>query len=126
MSIIRNLAKIKEARENSRAKETSCNTNLTISDSVSIPEPSIIHESQEPSHTETNFGMLDYEAAKEASTKSKNTKRGSYQKYSAEERFDSGKHSAEYGTASILKKFAVLSEREYCPWNAPEIRGRIT
>lgn len=48
--------------------------------------------------------MLDYEAAKKASTKSKNTERVSYQKYSAENGFKIGKHSAEYGTGSTLKK----------------------
>ena len=35
MSIIHNLAKIKEAIENSRAKETSCDIDLAISVSVS-------------------------------------------------------------------------------------------
>ena len=109
MSIIQNLAKIKEVKDICRAKETSCDIYLTISDSVSIPGPSIIHESQESFHTETNLlCMLDYEAPKEASTKSKNRKRGSYQKYSAEERLNIGKHSVEYGTASTLKKFRSM------------------
>ena len=46
MSIIQNLAKTNSiAKEQySRAKETSCHIDLTISDSDSIPEPSIIHE----------------------------------------------------------------------------------
>ena len=48
--------------------------------------------------------MLDYEAAKEASTKSKNTERVSYQKYSAENGFKLGKHSGT-GTGSTLKKW---------------------
>ena len=52
--------------------------------------------------------MPDYELAKEEGTRFKNTKRGSYQKYSVEEWFNIGKHSAEYDTASILKKFKSM------------------
>ena len=103
MSILRNLAKIKEAREKSKAKEKRCDLDLSISDSASLPQPSVVGE-KIPSHCETNLGILDYEAVKESTTKSK-MKRGSYQTYSAVERYSIGRHASEHGTASTLRKF---------------------
>ena len=117
MSILQNLAKIKEAKEKNKAKDTRCDIDLSlsISDSDSLPKPLAIGE-KTPSHSVTNLGTLDYEAVKKETTKSKKTKRGSYQTYSAVERFNIEKHASEYGTASTLKKLknAHPQLKEYC------------
>ena len=96
MSILRNLAKIKETREKNKVKYTRCDIDLSISDTTASekklngePQPqSSEKDNKTPSHFETNLGVLDYEAAKKATLESKKTKRGSYQTYSAAERFN--------------------------------------
>ena len=60
LEILQKLEKLGRIEE--LKKQSACDIELTIP----VPEPSKIHESQEASHTETNIGMLDYEAAKEA------------------------------------------------------------
>lgn len=60
---------------------------------------------QLPSHSDTNLGVLDFEAASSAMKESDKNKRERYYKYTDEERFNIGKHMAELGAASSLRKF---------------------
>ena len=100
-SILRNLESIK-ARSKASSKETRCDLRKSLNP---------VHLSQRtrqvtvPSHSETSLGLLDYEAARDTGTSGLKKSRKNYQKYSPNERYNIGKHTPEFGKASILPRF---------------------
>ena len=106
MSILRNLAKIKEAREKRKATERSEVIDLVVECDLTKPRQEEAAPSNSiPKHNETSLGLLDYAAVVEASNKSIPKKRGSYLFFSPNERYEIGKRASEYGTASTLRRF---------------------
>ena len=98
MSILRSLAKIKETKQNAKSKESTCDVDLTNTDST-------FSKNTLPSHSETGLGLIDYKAAKDAGTSEEKKARGSYKMYSADQRYKIGKYASEYSTASTLRKY---------------------
>ena len=77
MSILRNLAKIKEARK--KRKEDAPSVDLTLSE-TGEKEDEITQASKLSNHFETSLGELDFQTVKEATVKKDiNNKRGNYQ-----------------------------------------------
>ena len=99
MSILRNLAKIKETRGNAKNKNISCDVDLTNDDLQNED-----YSYQQPSNLETGLGVLDHGSAKEAE-RNVSSKRGKYIKYSAVQRNKIGKYASEYSAASTLRKY---------------------
>lgn len=107
MSILRNLAKIREAREKKIAEDRRIDLVAQSANSIDLTgKEKTTPPSNVPSHSETGLGLLDYEAVLEATNNEK--KRGSYQAFSPAERYNIGKHASEHGTASTLRKFKNL------------------
>ena len=103
MSILRNLERIK-ARRKANSKETRCDIDLTKSlNSVDLSQRT--HQVTVPSHSETNLGLLVYETARDTRTNGLKKSRSNYQKYSPNERYNIGKHTSEFGTASTSRRF---------------------
>ena len=103
MSILRNLESIK-ARSKASSKETRCDIDLRKSlNPVDLSQRT--RQVTVPSHSETSLGLLDYEAARDTGTSGLKKSRSNYQKYSPNERYNIGKHTPEFGTASILPRF---------------------
>ena len=103
MSILTSLGKIKEMRNSSisQDKQPEVDVDLTTEE----PESSSPQVQLQPSHSDTNLGVLDFKAASSAVKESVSNKRERYYKYSDEERFSIGKHTAEFGAARTLRKF---------------------
>lgn len=108
MSIINSLGRIKKSRQNSSTpKQTLCDVDLTVDDCSSLASSSPISTLQ-PSHSETGLGLLDYEASAAATSRELGAKkklRGSYTKYSDNQRHAIGKYASEYSTASTLRRY---------------------
>ena len=107
MSIINSLERIKKSRQNSSTpKQTSCDVDLTVDDCSSVASSSPI--STQPSHSETGLGLLDYEASATATSSELGAEkklRGSYTKYSDNQRHAIGRYASEYSTASTLRRY---------------------
>ena len=108
MSILRSLGKIKEMRNSSLSqdKQPEDKQPQQVDVDLTAEEPeSSSSQVQLPSHSDTNLGLLDFEVASSAMKESGKNKRERYYKYTDEERFNIGKHMAEFGAASSLRKF---------------------
>ena len=104
-SILRNLEGIK-ARSKASSKETRRDIDLRKSlDPVDLSQ--LTRQVTAPSHSGRSLGLLDYEAASDRGTSGLKKARSNYQKYSPNERYNIGKHTPEFGTASILRRFKV-------------------
>ena len=102
-SILRNLESIK-ARSKASSQETRCDIDLRKSlNPVDLSQRT--RQVTVPSHSETSLGLLDYEAARDTGTSGLKKSRSNYQKYSPNERYNIGKHTPEFGTANILRRF---------------------
>ena len=99
MSILRSLAKIKETRGNAKSKNISCDVDLTNDDLQNED-----YSYTQPSNSDPGLGVLDHGSAKKAERNVSN-KRGKYIKYLGVQRYEIGKYSSEYSTASTLLKY---------------------
>jgi len=122
MSILQSLGKIKEMRNSAVAKEKQAETEVNLDFTVEKPDESSkrlpLTTQQQPCHSETGLGVLDFDAVSTAvSENNAKTKRERYYKYTDEdtdeERFNIGKHTAEFGEKSALRKFTRSMRDKY-------------
>lgn len=98
---MRNSAMAKE-----KQSETEVNLDFTVERPDELSKRLPLTTQQQPCHSETGLGVLDFDAVSRAVNENNaKTKRERYYKYTDEERFNIGKHTAEFGAKSAIRKF---------------------
>ena len=85
--------------------ETKVNLDFTVEKPDELSKRLPLTTQQQPRHSETGLGVLDFDAVLTAVNENNaKTKRERYYKYTDEERFNIGEHTAEFGAKSALRK----------------------